>query len=347
MATATRPSDRIIGRGLLAAEAVASELRERIIDRLSRANGGDGPYIDETRMIEIAREELEAFEPILARTLYDTEIAAWIAGASGVADMLPDGAWIDQASVESFFVGQQPPDQPPASAMPAPPGDDGDPIVTFPAIERAAESLAERKVLLPEDFRALADGTQRSAFTVARQGSIETLAKIRDTLAISVREGIALDDFRDLLTEAIDTSQIGPGHLENVYRTNVQTAYMDGFDELASDPIAAAAFPYQEYIAVHDDRARHDHLALETLGMNGTNVYRRDDPMWDYFLPPWDYQCRCGVNLLTIQAAARKGVREAQEWLKTGEPPTVPEWRINAIPFRPKPGWGGRARQAA
>ena len=56
-------------------------------------------------------------------------------------------------------------------------------------------------------------------------------------------------------------------------------------------------------------------------------------------------QCRCGVNLLTVEAAGRKGVVEARQWDRTGQPPINPEFRLDSIPFRPDPGFvGGRAR---
>ena len=102
-------------------------------------------------------------------------------------------------------------------------------------------------------------------------------------------------------------------------------------------------FPYQEILPIKDGRVREEHLALASLGLSGTGVYRRDDPMWDLFTPPWGYQCRCGVNLLTVEAAARKGVGEARRWERTGEPPVNPEHRLDAIPFRPEPDFvGGR-----
>jgi hypothetical protein len=104
-------------------------------------------------------------------------------------------------------------------------------------------------------------------------------------------------------------------------------------------------FPYQAYEPIHDGRVRDEHAELEKLGLNGTNVYRRDDPMWNYFTPPWGYNCRCGVNLLTVDAAARAGVAEAKLWQSTGRPPEVPEHRLQAIDFRPPVGFGTRGRQ--
>jgi uncharacterized protein with gpF-like domain len=43
------------------------------------------------------------------------------------------------------------------------------------------------------------------------------------------------------------------------------------------------------YYATHDARVRDDHLAMETLGLDGTNIYRADDPIWREYLPPWDF----------------------------------------------------------
>ena len=140
----------------------------------------------------------------------------------------------------------------------------------------------------------------------------------------------------------LEGSQIGPAHLETVYRTNVQRAFSAGHESLASHPVVQEVFPYQEFIAVHDARVRSDHLALETSGLSGTNVYRRDDPVWDYITPPLHYNCRCGINLLTLEEAANRGVEEARRWLRTGQPPLHPEWKNGKVPHKPIPGWGAR-----
>jgi hypothetical protein len=112
---------------------------------------------------------------------------------------------------------------------------------------------------------------------------------------------------------------------------------------LAAHPVVAEIFPYQEYVPIHDGRVREEHEALAHLGIDGTGVYRREDPFWDYFTPPWGYQCRCGVNLLGIADAARLGVREASEWLETGVKPPLRS-RLAEIPFKPTDGFGYRGR---
>jgi SPP1 gp7 family putative phage head morphogenesis protein len=192
---------------------------------------------------------------------------------------------------------------------------------------------------LPALVRGELEGRpRRNAFTVANLDTEDAIATVRDVLAESIAEGPSLQSFRKELEERLEGSRLGPAHLENVYRTNIQRAFHDGRDQLATDPTVQEVFPYREYIPIRDSRTRPDHLALETLGLSNTGVYRAEDPFWEIFRPPWDYQCRCSDNLLTIEAAARKGVIEAQVWQRTDVKPPL-ESRLPFISFRPDPSW--------
>jgi hypothetical protein len=332
-----RPTDLIIGRGLLTAEAIASELR----DRLARELGELYRFLPEVTLLAHARRILSQFEPILAENIAQTDLAGWVAGFHDVAKKLPP----DTQSLFQRLIGG-PPRPPGGLILPAAFGGGEEPIVRFPLIEKAAESLFRRRILTREQFDAADAAARGQAFTIAGDLSRDTLETIRDVLAETVQEGASLESFKDNLGERLAKSFAGPGHLENVFRTKVQAAYHDGHDELADHPIVAELFPFQEYLAIHDARARHNHRQLEQLGLNGTNVYWRTDPFWNVFTPPWDYQCRCGINLLTIEAAAQRGVKAAKEWLRTGRRPEQ-ESRLPAIPFRPPPGFGGRRAVAA
>jgi len=333
-----RNVDRLIGRGLIAAETIAAELRSRLINKLASSRA----HLNSYQLLNLARHVLAEFEPMLAQSLYDTEVAAWISGVDFVAKRLP--AWAEKQIAElGGGSGGKPPRG--VSTIFHPPGG-GEPIVRFPLIEAAAKRLAEKKIVTREDFDRLASDAKAQAFTVAGISSDQTLTKLRDTLSDLVTEGPSLREFKARLASDLETSQIGPGHLENVYRTNVQTAYSQGHDDLAQNPIVNRLFPYQAYLAIDDGRVRPEHLALMHYGIGGSNIYRTDDPFWDVFSPPWSYNCRCGRNLLTTEAAARKGVGEAQEWLRTGIQPSL-ESRLPYIPFRPDPRWSTRPRLRA
>lgn len=357
MPTLTKPTDLIIGRGLIYAETVAQELRAKLVRELAkrRATQSSG------ELIYIAREILWEFEPLLAHGLRDADLAAWIEGASHVVNRIPDRLFDRNISDPSNDDWWNPhPEQfnwlprrnmPPLP--PKPPGtigslfgdDDDEPVISFPRIQQAADSLMRRNIVTREQYDRLTQQARNQAFTVAGESSEDALRTIRDTLAEDLSEGTSLSGFKKRLRESLEGSRIGPAHLENVFRTNIQTAFSDGHEEIADNPIVDAMFPYMEYQPIDDARCRPEHLALGSLGLNGTGLYRRDDPMWNFFLPPWDYNCRCSYTLNTIEAAARKGVKEAQKWLRTGIPPEQPEWRIDFIKFRPKNGFGGRARR--
>lgn len=334
-----KPADLIYARGIVTAESIAAELRERLADQLT------APYMafaSEWDILERARNILREFEPILAETLLNVDLAAWIAGFDKVRKQMPDWA-IDSLGAQNIF------NIPPPMWRGTTIGDDGEePTIRFPLLERAAANLFERRIVTRATFDRLTDAAKQRAFTVANDLGEATIEKIRDTLRESLIDGPSLADFRARLGPALQSSFIGPFHLETVYRTNIQAAYADGHEAIANNAIVEELFPYQAYLPIHDRRAREEHAALEFLGLNGTNIYRRDDPFWDLFTPPWDFNCRCGVNLLTIEAAARAGVQEAKRWLDSGKRPLVPEWRIDHIPFRPPPGFiGGRQRRAA
>jgi hypothetical protein len=336
--TALKKTDRIIGRTLISAESLYQDVRERLVRELAE----ERQWMSYEELIELANSILNESEPIFVEHFEKADLAGWLAGFAWTADRLP--SWL---GTEIVIQTIGPPRKPPDGSLILPFGGDEEPIIRFPVIEKGAESLAERGILTRKQFDAASEAAKENAFTVAGEHTTETIATIRDTLAEVTQSGDSLEGFEELLAERIDTSAIGPAHLENVYRTNIQGAFRDGRETLASNPIVTEMFPYQEYLAIRDGRARENHLKLETLGLDNTSVYRRDDPFWDYFTPPWDYNCRCGVNLLTVEAAARRGVREAQEWLTTGKKPQSPEWRLKHIPFDPKAGFGSRGRVVA
>lgn len=233
-----------------------------------------------------------------------------------------------------------PPPPPPPPTASTSPGEGRGPILRLPIVEAAQRDLEQRQVLPREDFDRLSEVARRSAFTVARVQSLDALERIRIALAADVNQGGTLREFRDQVEQVLGESLLTPAHIETVYRTNVGAAYTQGLMEVLQHPLVSDEFPYLEYTATHDSRTREEHLAMETLGIDGTAVYRRDDPVMRRFLPPWDYNCRCAVVPLSIEDAARRGVNEAREWLQTGIPPARPAW-VQHPPFDPPANFAG------
>lgn len=327
--SAIRPVDLIIGKSLLTAESIMQELRERL---LALPYFG---YLTQEQLIQAARNILTEYEPLVAENLANADLAAWIVGFDRVAAKLPDFA---KDRFAPFW--RRPPNDPPR----LPPliggaaGDDGEEL-RFPIIERAAASLFDRQILTPSEYYAAESRERSKAFTVARESREDVLGRIRDRLAETVDEGASLKIFRDKIGPELEQSFIGPAHLELVYRQGVQSAFRDGHDKLADNPIVDEIFPYCEILPIMDARGRKTHQSLAHTGIDGTGAYRRDDrAFWALFNPPIEWNCRCGKNLLTIEAAARKGVGEAAEWLRTGRKPAL-ESRLPFIKWRPDPSY--------
>lgn len=332
-------ADDIAGRAIMGAEALFSELRLRIAKSADISSFADGDISD---FLAVARRMLERAEPLLIEHLTDTDMAAWIGGYDYLAKNFPP--WLVQEFSTGIRSTRKPPPPPNffrLKEMFAP-----YPKLRFPKLEYAASVLFDRDIMTREQWDAASDAARERAFFITGDILPSAIEKVRDELVADIDEGTSLRTFRNRVQDILERSSIGPARLETIYRTNVQAAFRDGRETLATDPVVTELFPYQEYVPIRDARTRDTHWELGVLGLDGTGVYRRDDPFWDRFTPPWDYNCRCGVRLLTIEQAARMGVKEAQDWLKYGAPPERPNWRLNYIPFPRNEGWGSRGRVA-
>jgi hypothetical protein len=98
------------------------------------------------------------------------------------------------------------------------------------------------------------------------------------------------------------------------FRTNVGQALSNGQERALASPFVEDGFPYRRYVATDDIRVRPNHIALEKLGLSGTNIYWKDDPVWQEFRSPWDFGCRCAWFPVTVRQAMEDGVREAIDW---------------------------------
>ena len=251
-------------------------------------------------------------QPLIANALGDTTTAAYIEGAA--------------ASVEKVGV----PVVAPAKISPA---DLSFIEVEFPAAKASARSLVSKKVYTPKEFKALNNASRARAFTAAGEITDEARTRLRDRLGEMAEQGAD----RKAFVAEMDALPLSEPHLEQIFRNNIRTAFSEGQEEVLDQPGVGEAFVYRRYDAIRDDRVRPEHLALETSGIQGTNIYHKDDPVWKAFRPPWDFNCRCDWTAISIRQAAAKGIKSAQESVKTGKPPKrdfVPK-----PPFKPDPQW--------
>lgn len=179
-------------------------------------------------------------------------------------------------------------------------GKAGEPVVTesyvqnadLPVLDETLARILKSPVAAGIDYRQTAEFVQQGAFAITGDLTNKAVAQVRDTLAEVMRS----DDkgqaaFIEKVTQDLGAGVLSESHIENVFRTNALSAMSNGQDRALAIPMVADAFPYRGYSATHDARTRKEHKALETLGLQGTNIYRSDDPTWKKFRPIWDYQC--------------------------------------------------------
>ncbi len=157
------------------------------------------------------------------------------------------------------------------------------------------------------------------AFTVAKAAKMDVLEAIREELALALKNGTTRHDFIKTLEPKLKAlgwwgkqvsigpdgkeivDQLGsPWRLKNIYRTNIQTAYMAG--RYKSQMENSDHRPYWLYVAVLDKNTRKSHASL-----NG-KVFHYTDPIWKTHYPPNGWGCRCRVRTLSKRALDRKGL---------------------------------------
>jgi SPP1 gp7 family putative phage head morphogenesis protein len=313
--------DKLIESLLPAGRSAAEEFRIQI-QRLLNS------YTDLSDFNQIERDatiRAERLEPIIAETFRNAQLFAWLRGGRDAVKPLA-------------LSPVNPPPREPIFDRPVDSGDSVPPIVSLPKIEAAANYLQTRLDFTPDEFEELDEDAKQLGFTVAKLASTDAIRAVRHALYEDITEGGTLRDFRANVADALAGSSLSDSQVEAIYRTHVGRAYSAGQSRVLATPLVADEFPYRMYVATHDSRNRLEHLALETMGLNGTAIYRADDPFWDRFTPPWAWNCRCTSIPLSIEDAAEYGVREAIAWLRSAIAPTIPEWV--AMPFFELPkGW--------
>ena len=139
------------------------------------------------------------------------------------------------------------------------------------AFTEAIEYAEARGVVLPEIYYGLLVGIQKSqATTIAGLASLEQIKFVIDLVTEALKDGTTFADFKKAVRKG-DVNVNLPAHrLDNIFRTNIQTAYNRGRWEQQKK--VANSRPYLMYDAINDSRTRPNHTA-----MDGT-ILHRDDP---------------------------------------------------------------------
>lgn len=312
MADAKDPhAERLLRRSLAASSAFFDSLQEEFDRRIGRlAKRGASP----AELIAEAAKIIDEHTNDLVFILGDSATAAFLSGAGQVA-----------TRVKRRTTSQRP------GGTPALASDFGrwdwkGMEVWLPLIEHAAQDLIDKRLLTRDEFDAATDEQRANAFTVAYLKSRKAIGQVRDGVTAAIADGMGTPAFIKKMSESLETSDLGPGHLETVFRMGVLGQYSNGMDKILANPIVGEQFPYEAVLCIHDNRLTTICATIAKSGLDGTNVYRRDDPTYQYFRFPRHYNDRCGRRIMSVQDAADRGITEAKRWIKTGLPPAVPAY---------------------
>ena len=162
--------------------------------------------------------------------------------------------------------------------------------------EEAVAYFKERVPVTASRFYQIAAEYRTLAFTVSGYTKAQVLKKFYDELLAALEEGNSLAEFRENMNDFLEAEGyegITPYQAENIFRTNIQTAYNVGHYKRMTEPGVKELRPYWQYDAVNDSKTRPSHLAMDG------RVFMADDPIWDTWFPPNGFKCRCTVKTLS------------------------------------------------
>ena len=158
--------------------------------------------------------------------------------------------------------------------------------------------MAQRKIVMPDEFYSLDIQQRHFAFTVSKLSTVEQMRTVMTALQKSVKDGGTFNDFKKQIAK--DGLVLPESYLDNVFRTNVQNAYSRG--RWLEQQANKANKPYLQYRAINDNRVRPKHLRLDKI------IRHIDDEFWLNNYPPIAYRCRCFVRALSERDAKELGI---------------------------------------
>ena len=171
--------------------------------------------------------------------------------------------------------------------------------------QEAVDYFKDRVPVTAEQFYKIAAEYRGLAFTVGGYTKAQILKKFYDELLAALEEGNTLSEFRENMNDFLKAEGyegLDPLQADNIFRTNIQTAYNVGHYQQMTDPGVMRLRPYWQYDAVNDTHTRPSHLAMDG------RVFPADHPVWDTWFPPNGFRCRCIVKTLSKRQVEQRGL---------------------------------------
>lgn len=181
-----------------------------------------------------------------------------------------------------------------------------------------------RAKLTDDEAKTLGDGAKHRAFYVTGLARRDLVQLVSDGIEEALKNGETLAEFKKRIAAAIQAQGWHGYRVENIFRTNLQTAYSAG--RYVKMQAVKDSRPYWQYIAIMDSRVRPSHAILHLL------VYPADHEFWKTNYPPNGYRCRCGVRTLSERQVKKQKLSVEKNMPKAGvwtDPKTGMEYFVH------------------
>lgn len=165
----------------------------------------------------------------------------------------------------------------------------------------AATHFAKKMPLPSDAFATLSQEHKARAFRILTVNKLRLVNRAVELFKRAIERG---DDYAVIQRELLayfDSEKIArpPLHrLQLAFRQNVLQAYSVQRTQTLRDPDVIEQFPYWQYLTVGNGEPNVNNVRPTHAALHG-QVFRADDPFWDHYDPPWEYNCRCFKVALT------------------------------------------------
>lgn len=176
------------------------------------------------------------------------------------------------------------------------------------SFREAVEFFKDKVAMTSKDFYKLSDKYKSLAFTVATYSKLDIVQQFKDELLNAIENGTTQKEFQHAMNTFLQDKGykgITDFQAENIFRTNIQTAYQVGHYKAMQE--VKDIRPYWKYVAVEDRHTRPSHAA-----MNG-RIFHADHPIWGTWYPPNGFKCRCTVVTLSEDDIETKGLTVSEK----------------------------------
>lgn len=175
------------------------------------------------------------------------------------------------------------------------------PVTLRNSVERIADQIAKL-------YSAGDDG--RGVIAFAKSAEAAVTQRAHELITSAVKRGIPEREIGRTIAFNVnkireETEAWTEGYARMAFRTNLNDAVSQGRLRMARDPDVKLAIPAFRYTAVGDSDTRPNHEAADGV------ILSVDNPAWRTMRPPFGYNCRCQLDLMSRPELRRMGRLDA------------------------------------